>query len=169
MPVALILLSLLEIAIFGIRLIVYPAGWLACALGIGVCLFVGARNAKVVRSNRKIALTPTIRDVSDPATLDEALVSDRAILYKHSTECPVSAEVMDDVLTFARSHPEWPVYVLNVIEERDLSDAAAERLGVPHASPQAIVIKQGHSVWHASHYDITANALGQQARLSPDS
>ena len=70
---------------------------------------------------------------------------------------------MDDVLTFATSHPQWPLYVLKVIEARDLSDAAAERLGVPHASPQAIVIRHGHSVWHASHYDITANALGQHA------
>ena len=164
MPVALILFSLLGIAFFGIRLIVDPAGWPAHALGIGVSVFVGARNAKVVRSNRRIALTPTIRDVSDPATLDEALASDRAILYKHSTVCPVSAEVIDDVLTFARSHPEWPLYVLKVIEERDLSDAAAQRLGVPHASPQAIVIREGHSVWHASHYDITTNALAQQTR-----
>ena len=138
MPVALILLSLLGIAFFGSRLIVDPAGWLAHALGIGVCVFIGARNAKVVRSNRRIALTPTIHDVSDPATLDEALASDRAILYKHSTMCPVSAEVIDDVLTFAGSHPEWPLYVLKVIEERDLSDAAAQRLGVPHASPQAM-------------------------------
>ena len=152
MPVALILFSLLGIAFFGIRLIVDPAGWPAHALGIGVSVFVGARNAKVVRSNRRIALTPTIRDVSDPATLDEALASDR------------SAEVIDDVLTFARSHPEWPLYVLKVIEERDLSDAAAQRLGVPHASPQAIVIREGHSVWHASHYDITTNALAQQTR-----
>jgi bacillithiol system protein YtxJ len=54
--------------------------------------------------------------------------------------------------------------VLQVIEERDLSDAAAQRLGVPHASPQAFVIRQGHCVWHASHHDITTNALDQQAR-----
>jgi bacillithiol system protein YtxJ len=67
-------------------------------------------------------------------------------------------------MTFARSHPEWPLYVLKVIEERDPSDAAAQRLGVPHASPQAFVIRQGHCVWHASHHDITTNALDQQAR-----
>ena len=163
MPVPLILLSLLGIGLFGIRAVTDPASWLTSVLGIAVCLFVCARSAKVIRSNRRITSTPSVREVRDPATLDEALVSERAILYKHSTSCAVSAGVVDEVLQFAGTHPDWRIYVLRVIERRELSDTAAERLGVPHKSPQAFVIRQGRSVWHASHDGITAQKLSQEA------
>ena len=100
-----------------------------------------------------------LRLITDPETLDDVLRSDRAILYKHSTRCPVSAVVIDEVLRFARAHPDWRVYVLKVIEQRALSNTVAERLGVRHQSPQAFVIRQGHCVWNAAHADITAERL----------
>jgi bacillithiol system protein YtxJ len=40
-----------------------------------------------------------------------------------------------------------------------LSDTVAERLGVRHESPQALLIKDGRAVWHASHWSITSEAL----------
>jgi len=163
MRVPLVVFSLLGIAFFGTRLVTAPAGWLTDGLGIAVCLVVCARNAKVIRSNRRITSTGSVREVRDRATLNEALGSERAILYKHSTSCPVSAAVVDEVLRFAGTHPDWGIYVLKVIERRDLSDTAAERLGVPHESPQAFVIRQGRSVWHTSHNGITAQRLRRQA------
>ena len=163
MPVALILLSLLGTVFFGIRLVTDPAGWPTDVLGVAACLFVGVRNATVIRSNRQITSAPSVREVSDHRTLDEALGSERAILYKHSTSCLVSAVVIDEVRRFAGTHPDWEIYVLKVIERRDLSDTVAERLGVPHESPQAFVIRQGRSVWHTSHYGITAQSLSRHA------
>ena len=163
MHVPLIALSLLGIAFFGTRLVTAPAGWLTDVSGIAVCLFVCTRNAKVILSNRRITSTGSVREVRDPVTLNEALGSERAILYKHSTSCPISAAVVDEVLGFARMHPDWGIYLLKVTEQRDLSDTAAERLGVPHESPQAFVIRQGRSVWHTSHYGITAERLSRQA------
>ena len=38
-----------------------------------------------------------IREVDDEAALDEVLAAKRAILYKHSTRCVVSAVVIEDV------------------------------------------------------------------------
>ena len=162
MPVALILFSLLGIVFFGVRLVTDPASGLADVLGIAVCLYVCVRNATVIRSNRKIASAPSVREVRDLAMLNEALGSEQAILYKHSTSCPVSAVVIDEVLRFAGTHPDWGIYVLKVIEQRDLSDTVAARLGVPHESPQAFVIRQGRSVWHTSHYGITAQRLSRR-------
>ena len=163
MRVALILVSLLGIAFFGIRLVTDPAGWPTYALGISAGLFMCARNAKIIRSHRKITSAPSVREVRDPQTLDEALASEQAMLYKHSTTCPVSAVVIDEVLRFAGTHPDWRIYVITVIEQRDLSNTVAERLGVPHESPQAFVIRRGRSVWHTSHYGITAQRLSRQA------
>ncbi|MEE2790329.1 MAG: bacillithiol system redox-active protein YtxJ [Acidobacteriota bacterium] len=105
----------------------------------------------------------TLRNIDDRTTLDEALGNPRAVLYKHSTRCPVSAYVFEDVRNFAESHPNWKVYVLRVIEQRALSDEVTARLTVAHQSPQVFIIKDGDCVWNASHSDITEQALSQQA------
>ena len=104
-----------------------------------------------------------LRNIDDRTTLDEALGTPRAVLYKHSTRCPVSAYAFEDVRNFAESHPNWKVYVLRVIEQRALSDEVTARLTVAHQSPQVFILKDGDCVWNASHSDITEHALSQQA------
>lgn len=133
---------------------------------LALAFLVVVRGARVARSNREIRSTPGPAEVCDPETLDEALRSERAVLYKHSTRCPVSAVVINEVLKFAGAHPDWRIYVLKVIEQRRLSDTVAERLGVRHESPQAFVIRQGRCVWHGSHGGITAKQLGQYEQAS---
>ena len=114
-----------------------------------------------------VAQTPTpVREIADADALEAAIGSPRAVLFKHSTRCPVSAYVIDEVMEFAEEHPEWPVYVLKVIEQRPLSNEATERLGVRHESPQAFVLHQGRVRWHGSHNEITADALRHQSRLA---
>ena len=100
-----------------------------------------------------------LRDIADQTTLEQVLNSDRVVLYKHSTRCPVSDWAIDEILRFSGTHSEWPVYVLKVIEHRDLSELVAERFRVQHQSPQVFVINKGHCLWHASHSDITEQAL----------
>ena len=163
MPTAFIAVSLLGCVYFGVTLVTNPGSWLTSVVGFSVCLFLFARNAMVIRSNRRLASTASVREVRDQATLNEALEGDRAVVYKHSTSCPVSAVVVDEVRRFGEAHPDWPVYLIKVIERRDLSDTVATRLAVPHASPQVLVIRDGRCVWHTSHYDITAQALSRHA------
>ena len=136
---------------------------LLVVLAVTASILLWARRAAVIRSDQKIATAPTVREVGDVATLDQALGSERAVLYKHSTSCAVSAVIIDEVLRFAETHPDWEVYVLSVIEHRDLSDDVSRRLGVRHESPQAFVVKQGRCVWHASHNEITEQSLSGQA------
>jgi len=162
MPAALILVSVVGLVFFGSQMLTDPAGWATNAVGVAACLFVITRNATVIGSNRKIMSTAGLRDIHDPATLDEALASERAILYKHSTSCPISAWVIQEVLEFAETHADWPIYLLKVIEQRALSDTVAERLEVRHQSPQAFVIKEGRCAWHASHSAITAESLSTE-------
>ena len=113
-------------------------------------------------SNPQTTAPRSVHELSDAAALEAVLGSPRAVLFKHSTRCPVSAFVIDEVFDFAETHPDWPVYVLKVIEQRTLSNAATERLGVRHESPQAFVIHQGDIRWHGSHNEITAETLQQQ-------
>ncbi|MFZ5815925.1 MAG: bacillithiol system redox-active protein YtxJ [Bacillota bacterium] len=83
------------------------------------------------------------------------------LIYKHSTACAVSS----------RAYREWQAFLtspeadrvrhawVRVIEERPVSLALSQRVGVAHQSPQALLIKEGRALWHASHREITADAL----------
>jgi bacillithiol system protein YtxJ len=57
-----------------------------------------------------------------------------------------------------------PVSILVVQERRDLSREVAARTGVPHESPQALVLRNGEAVWSASHFEVTADAVEQALR-----
>jgi len=111
---------------------------------------------------------PFVREIVDAAGLAAAIEGPRAVLFKHSTRCPVSAYVIDEVMAFAEDHPEWPVYLLKVIEQRPLSNEVSEELGIRHESPQALVLHQGQVRWHGSHNEVTAEALQRQSRITEE-
>ena len=79
-------------------------------------------------------------------------IDDQCYIYKHSTTCPVSASAGDVVRRYA-----WtaPVYWVNVIEQRPLSNWVAERYGVRHESPQLLKVSNGEVVADWSHFAIT--------------
>ena len=112
---------------------------------------------------------PNLLDIENSTTLDEALQAPRAILYKHSTRCPVSAYAFEEIRNFAKSHPTWTIYVLKVIEQRPLSDRVVTQLDIPHQSPQVFVIRNGRCTWNASHADINEWALDQKTAGTPTS
>ncbi len=103
-----------------------------------------------------------MRRLSDRAELDQALLAPLAVLYKYSPICSVSAWIGREVDRFASDHPDTPVYAIDVIRQRDLSNWIAEKFGVRHESPQAFVVRNGRPTWNASHSSITADALRQQ-------
>jgi len=157
--VALVALALVGAVFFTVRLVADPQGWPAAAGGLLACLFLGLRHAAVLRANRRVGVSPALRRITDDAVLEEALASPQAVFFKRSPTCPVSADILDEVLRFARRHPAWPVYAVDVVAHRSLSQAIASRLGVAHASPQALAVRAGRCVGHADHYEITARAL----------
>jgi len=78
------------------------------------------------------------------------------LLFKHSTSCGISAGVFRDVRTI-----ENDINLVIVQTDRDISNEIARHTGIKHESPQAIVLKDGEAVYHASHYDITAESINQ--------
>lgn len=81
------------------------------------------------------------------------------MVFKHSTRCPVSAAAFREFEEFLSATAGIPAYLVLVIEDRPVSRAVAEKLGVPHASPQAILVRDGAAAWTASHGAITREAL----------
>jgi len=77
-------------------------------------------------------------------------------VYKHSTRCPTSAHTALQIKSFNFS---LPLYWVNVIEQRELSNWIAQNYGVTHQSPQLLKIVEGRVVKHWSHSDIITKAI----------
>ena len=85
--------------------------------------------------------------------------TDPVIIFKHSTQCPISTQAYEEFIDFAEGTRNLTCGAVLVIENRRLSNAIAERFGIRHESPQALLIKDGRVVWHASHWSISSDSL----------
>jgi bacillithiol system protein YtxJ len=97
---------------------------------------------------------PIVNDADVAAVLAAPL----AVLYKHSPICPTSGIAYEEMLAFRRLS-RVPVYLVDVVRHRPLSRVLAERTGVTHESPQAIILRDGVPAWYRSHFDIEAAAM----------
>jgi bacillithiol system protein YtxJ len=94
--------------------------------------------------------------VADEAALEQLFArseEEPVVLFKHSSTCPISA------MAYQRMKEVEDVALVVVQRSRDLSRTVEARTGVRHESPQVLVLRRGQSVWSASHFDITADAV----------
>ena len=84
------------------------------------------------------------------------------LLYKHSTRCGVSLDASMELGDFLAAHPDVAVWQVDVLRQRALAQEFAGLLGVPHQSPQVILLRGGRPVWHTSHQRITREALAER-------
>lgn len=103
-----------------------------------------------------------MKQLSTPQEVDRAVSGESAILYKHSTTCPISAAAHRQMERFLERRPDAPFYLVDVNDAAEASEHVEARTGIGHASPQLIVFRAGEPVWNASHFDITAEALEEQ-------
>ncbi|MCB9033761.1 MAG: bacillithiol system redox-active protein YtxJ [Chitinophagales bacterium] len=78
-------------------------------------------------------------------------------VFKHSTRCSISSMAKN------RIEKEWnldiPIYYLDLIEYRSVSNDIATTSGIHHESPQLIVFKDKTVAYHASHNFIFVNDI----------
>lgn len=78
------------------------------------------------------------------------------IIYKHSSRCSISFMVKRRIEMDADDLPEnLPVYFLDLIKYRDLSNQIAQEFHVHHESPQLLLIKDGECILDQSHNGIS--------------
>lgn len=82
------------------------------------------------------------------------------VLFKHSLTCPISAGVHQEI-----SNADADINMVIMQNARNVSEAIARKTGVRHESPQAIIIKDGEVVYHASHYDVTAADVNEELKI----
>lgn len=94
--------------------------------------------------------------------LDEMVaISDQkpALIFKHSTRCSISRFALKQFENEFALEDSVDAYFLDLLEYRDISNEIANRFQVMHQSPQLLLIKNGQSVYDASHSDIDAGDL----------
>jgi bacillithiol system protein YtxJ len=99
--------------------------------------------------------------IATEADVTTALAEPLAVVYKHSPICPTSGIAYEEMRSLRRLQQDVPVYLVDVINSRPLSRYIAERVGVVHASPQAIILRAGVPAWHGSHFDLRAETMAR--------
>lgn len=95
--------------------------------------------------------------VSDTKELEQVLARSHdapVLLFKHSLTCPISASAYREM-----EQAQTEVALVVVQKARTVSQEVAERTGIRHESPQALVFRNGEVVWSASHWNVTADAV----------
>lgn len=83
------------------------------------------------------------------------------ILFKHSTQCAVSAMAKTRFEGNSNTGNEV-YYYLDLLRFRDVSNAIAEKFNVHHESPQVILLKNGDVVFDESHMAISFDEVQEQ-------
>lgn len=105
-----------------------------------------------------------IRTVTTPIEIDNLLEKSLEApvwVFKHSLTCPTSAAAWSQYQSFVAARPEdGTTYALIEVQRaRPASAAVAEKTGVRHESPQALLFRDGQVAWHASHWKIRKDTL----------
>jgi bacillithiol system protein YtxJ len=100
--------------------------------------------------------------IATQADVATALSEPLAVVYKHSPICPTSSIAYQEMRSLRQLHRDVPVYLVDVVQSRPLSRFIAERVGIVHASPQAIILRAGVPAWHGSHLDLRAEVMAQR-------
>ena len=81
-----------------------------------------------------------------------------SIIFKHSTRCSISMMVKKRFELDGDKLPEnLPLYFLDLIKYRDISNQIASDFQVYHESPQLLLIKDGECVLDLSHGQISVD------------
>jgi len=103
-----------------------------------------------------------IRDLRHLDELLSGTSTEPLLIFKHSRSCGTSSEALDELRAYlAAQGTPIACAMVTVQEQRDLSDAIAERLAIRHETPQALLVAGGRVRWSASHFRVTAAELAR--------
>ena len=103
-----------------------------------------------------------MKDVTTCDELAAALRGNLTLVFKHSPRCAISVDSLEEVEAHLGSRREGLLAILDVVKHRGLSQDLERQSGIRHESPQAILVRDGKIVWHASHFGITPAAIDRE-------
>lgn len=100
-----------------------------------------------------------LRSFEDWTQMLELSKSEPVLIFKHSTSCNISSNLLAEVEGFLSQHRNVPFGTIHVVEDRNLSAVIADHTGIRHQSPQMIAIANEVPIWYTSHWSIDLNEL----------
>jgi len=92
--------------------------------------------------------------------IDRSKLQKGVLIFKHSTRCPISSMALNNFNKgWDIAEEQIPVYFLDILNYRSLSNEIADRFGVQHESPQILYINDGKCTYNASHMAISPSAI----------
>lgn len=93
--------------------------------------------------------------------IEQSFLENKGVaIFKHSTRCSISS------VAKGRLESSWdfdseklPIYYLDLIAYRGISNLIAEEFSVEHQSPQILVINNGECIYTESHMSISVKQL----------
>ena len=116
-------------------------------------LFSG--NSSGGQEESAIAWKPLVH-VDQLDAITEASKEKVQAIFKHSTRCGISRMVLSQFEKSFKVETEIDMYMLDLLQHRDISSTIASKFSVHHESPQLLIIKNGEVVRTASHGDINS-------------
>lgn len=100
-----------------------------------------------------------LRSANELDQIKQKSQEEPVVIFKHSTSCPISSMAIN------RLERSWDneemgnikPYYLDLIQYRSISNLIEEKFGIPHESPQIMVIKNGDVIYDTSHMGINYN------------
>lgn len=84
------------------------------------------------------------------------------VIFKHSTSCGISRMILNQFQNNADFDENAVLlFYLDLLANRDISNAISEKFEILHQSPQMIILNQGQVVHHASHSAIVPSAVNK--------
>lgn len=120
---------------------------------------------KLFKSQRDIAKDEILEVNWHPLTrleqldeIDKESKEQPVAIFKHSTSCGISNMVLRRFESAIKKEGEGvtKLYFLDLLSNREISNAIAQKWGVRHESPQLLLIRSEKVVDHASHAAISA-------------
>lgn len=111
---------------------------------------------------KKLTETIQIEEIKELSKIKPVLI------FKHSTRCSVSSMSLDRLLRNWKTEDGEKVvpFFLDLIAHRGLSDKIESEFGVPHESPQVIIVRNGAAIYDNSHFGISyPEIMGQVGNL----
>ena len=106
-----------------------------------------------------------IKDMEDFEDLVRMSHNQPVFLFKLSPICSISMFVQRIIEKFVQSSDsEFKSYKIDVVGNRAVSRSIAEKTGVQHQSPQALLFRNGECVWNESHQYITEESLNSSVQ-----
>jgi len=105
-----------------------------------------------------------LHDLTQLETLRAQSFENPVLIYKHSSTCSISSTALNRLERNWQETDMAPVqaYFLDLLRNRPVSNAVSAEFGIPHESPQVLILRNGECVYDASHLGINYPALKNQ-------